>query len=285
MKTILAPMAALLLLASCESQPKAPVAASDSSSQGIRISGDNPETFSTFIRIREDDLHYQAGNTACSSLAVYDPTKKSRLPIVLIIPEWWGLNDYPIMRAEELSREGYLAIAVDLYGGRAVATTPDEAKALAGPLYTDTALVRARLQAALDAARALPNADGSRVAIIGYCFGGHMALMGAKLGLPIRGAASFHGGLAGTANANAPILICHGGADKNIPEAEVAAWRKSMDSLKGSYKFISYRGATHAFTNPKATETGKQFGMPIEYNEAADKASWAELLAFLKRVM
>jgi dienelactone hydrolase len=122
------------------------------------------------------------------------------------------------------------------------------------------------------------------MAMIGYCFGGTMSLKAAQLGLPLRGVASFHGGLAGTANRNMPILVCHGEADSMVPDPEVAAWRKTMDSLGAQYTFRSYPAATHAFTNPNATEKGKQFKLPIEYNAQADSASWKELQQFLGKI-
>lgn len=196
-----------------------------------------------------------------------------------------GLTDYPKMRARELAKMGYLALAVDMYGDGKTAANPDEAGKMAGAFYSDTALIRSRLTAALDKAKSYPEADGSRVVLMGYCFGGAMSLMGAKLGLPLRGAASFHGNLKGTASKTVPVLVCHGAADSFVSPEEVAAWKKSMDSLGADYTFKSYPNATHAFTNPEATENGKKFGMPIAYNAAADSASWADFQAFLKKVL
>jgi dienelactone hydrolase len=171
-----------------------------------------------------------------------------------------------------------------MYGSARQGENPDEAEKLAGPFYADTALVKSRLRAALEKAWSYDQADKNRVAMMGYCFGGYISLMAAKMNMPLRGAVSFHGNLAGTANNNVPILVLHGEADNFIPADQVAAWRKSMDSLGAQYTFKSYPGATHAFTNPNATEKGKKFNMPIEYNAAADSASWNEMKAFFEKI-
>jgi dienelactone hydrolase len=234
----------------------------------------------------EEDASYAIDSMKANSFVAYDKAKKGPLPVVLIIPEWWGLNDYAKMRAREVARLGYFAMAVDMYGDRKVADNPDEAGKLAGAFYGDSALVKRRLTAALDKVHTYQQADASRAAMIGYCFGGSMSLMAAKMGLPLKGVVSFHGGLKGTAGKTSiPILVCHGEADKFVSPEEVAAWRKTMDSLGVKYTFKGYPGATHAFTNPEATEKGKKFNMPIEYNAAADTASWNEMKSFLGGVL
>ncbi len=234
--------------------------------------------------IQEEDASYPEDTTTAISFIAYDKNAKGPLPVVMVLPEWWGLNDYPKMRARELAKLGYFAMAVDLFGQRRVGQTPDEAGKLAGAFYKDTTLLKNRLNAALAKVHSYPQAEANKIAMIGYCFGGSMALTGAKMHLPVRGVASFHGGLKGTASKTVPMLICQGEADKMVTPEEVTAWRKSMDSLGADYAFKSYPGATHAFSNPAATATGKKFNMPIEYNEAADKGSWDELKMFLKKI-
>ena len=248
-------------------------------------SSDGASADSTKMELREETLRYKADTTNCVSFVVYDKARSGVRPVVLVVPEWWGLNDYPKMRARELAKLGYVAVAVDMYGEGRVGNDPQAAGALAGPFYTDPELVRSRLQAAMAQLHNVPQADTTHVAMIGYCFGGTMSLTAVKLGLPLKGAASFHGGLKGTASANAPVLVCHGEADSMVPAADVAAWKTSMDSLRADYTFRSYPGATHAFTNPEATAKGEKFKLPIAYNAAADSASWMELQTFLKKVL
>ncbi len=241
-------------------------------------------TDSVKTEISEETLRYKADTTNSNSFVAYDKARTGARPVVLIIPEWWGLTDYPKMRARELARLGYFALAVDMYGESRLGEKPDIAGKLSGPFYADSNLVRSRIAAALAQLHKFPQADTTKIAVIGYCFGGTMSLKAVKLGFPLRGAVSFHGGLAGTASSKAPVLICHGDADSFVPAEEVAAWKKSMDSLHADYTFRSYAGATHAFTNPNATEKGAQFKLPIKYDPAADSASWSEMQAFFKKI-
>jgi dienelactone hydrolase len=245
---------------------------------------ETPATDSAKVDISGETLRYKADTTNSASFVAYNKAETGARPVVLIIPEWWGMTDYPKMRAKELAGLGYFAFAVDMYGEGRQGESPDEAGKLAGAFYTDSNLVRSRIAAAMAQLHNFPQADTTKIAIMGYCFGGTMSLKAVKLGFPLKGAVSFHGGLAGTASANAPELILHGGADSFVPDPEVAAWRKSMDSLHADYTFHTYPGATHAFTNPMATEKGRKYKMPIEYNAVADSSSWAEMKTFFKKI-
>ena len=146
------------------------------------------------------------------------------------------------------------------------------------PFYVDPQLARPAVEAALAKAATYPQADINRAAAIGYCFGGFIVLNAAKEGIPLKAVVSFHGGLGGIqpqkGNIQADILVCQGGADPFVPEAEQQAFKKSMDSVGARYTFISYPGAVHAFSNPNATALGEKFKIPIAYNAAADTASW-----------
>lgn len=241
----------------------------------VQTPGSSKQKVSTQI------LNYDAGGTACQSFMAFDSSWNTPHPVVLVLPEWWGLNDYPRSRAIQLAGQGYCALAVDMYGEGRTTDDPKEAGRLAQPFYGDTSLVKQRLLAAVQALGQFPKADQSRVAIVGYCFGGSMSLQAAKMHLPIRGVVSIHGGLKGTAGpTKIPILVCQGGADQFVGPDEVAAWRQRMDSLDVPYTFNTYPGATHAFSNPASTAAGKRLHLPIEYNARADSASWQAMLAF-----
>ena len=238
--------------------------------------------------IREEAVSYSAGNTNFKGYVAYDEKKQGPRPVVLVVPEWWGLTDYPRMRAKMLAELGYLAMAVDMYGDGKVANNPKEAQDAAMPFYQNPQMGKERLDAALAKAKTLPQADTTQAVAIGYCFGGSMVLNYAKMGAPVLGVVSFHGGLEGVPpqkGTKAQFLICHGGADSFVPQAQVDAFKKSMDSAGVSYTFKVYEGATHAFTNPDATEKGKQFNMPIRYNGAADTASWNDMKEFFGRIL
>ena len=253
----------------------------DSTGKTITASGTAP------YAIKGEAVTYTVGSTTMNSYVAYDDTKKGPRPIVLVLPEWWGLTEYPRIRATMLAEMGYLAMAVDVYGGGKTANSPEEAQQAAGPFYSNPQMAKQHIDAALAKAKTLSQADTTKAVVIGYCFGGSLALNYGKMGAPVLGVVSFHGGLEGVPprkELGTQFLICHGGADNFVPEQQVQAFKKSMDSAGLNYTFKVYEGATHAFTNPNATEKGKEFNMPIHYNGAADTASWNDMKAFFSRL-
>jgi dienelactone hydrolase len=240
-------------------------------------------------KIKEEQVTYSAGGTELKGFVIYDENNEAKRPAVLVVHEWWGLNDYPRKRARQLAEMGYIAMAVDMFGVGFTPANPQEAQALATLFYKDPGLAKTRLDAALNKIKTYNQTDTTKVAAIGYCYGGFVVLNSAKLGADLKGVVSFHGGLGGApANKDllkSKILVCHGEADKFVSPQEVAAFKKSMDSINADYTFKSYPNATHAFTNPDATATGKKFNMPIEYNAAADTASWNDMKDFFDRIL
>jgi len=231
--------------------------------------------------IKTAEVIYTSNGQQSNGFIAYDENKKGKLPIIVIIPEWWGLTDYIKSRAKQLAELGYFAIGADPFGGGKTAANPQEAMALTKPYYANPELSKPAVLDALAKAVTFPQADSSRVAAIGYCFGGFLVLNATKLGAPLKAAVSFHGGLGGIQPkkgvVQADILVCQGGADPFVPEEEQLAFKKSMDSAGIHYTFISYPGALHAFSNPNATALGEKFKLPIAYNAAADTASWKDM--------
>lgn len=240
------------------------------------------------VSLKEENITYELSGTVMNGFVVYDKNVKGKRPAVLVVHEWWGLNDYAKSRARQLASMGYIAMAVDMYGEGKIAQNPQQAQELATPFYKDPTLSKFRLDAAIKKIKEYEQTDATNIAAIGYCFGGSVVLNSAKLGADLKGVISFHGGLAGVpANKEllkAKILVCHGEADKFVPQKDITAFKHAMDSIGADYTFKSYAGATHAFTNPDATRIGKQFDMPIAYNEAADRDSWKDMQAFFKRI-
>lgn len=239
-------------------------------------------------KIKEQIIAFTEAGINYKCFVAYDENIKGKRPAILVIPEWWGLNDYTRSRARQLATLGYIAMAVDMYGNGANAANPQEAQQLTKPFYSNPQLSKSRVESAIKLLKTFPMADGSKMAAIGYCFGGNVVLNAARLGTELKGVVSFHGGLGGApadkALLKAKILVCNGGNDKFVSQESIDEFRHSMDSIGADYKFISYPNATHAFTNPAATETGKKFGMPIEYNAEADKASWNDMKGFLGKL-
>ena len=236
----------------------------------------------------EEVVTYTADGINFKGSVVYDENKSGKRPAILVIPEWWGLNDYTKYRARELANLGYIAMAVDMFGDGKIAANPQEAQEYTKPFYSDPTLAKSRIDAALKILKSYSETDANNIAAIGYCFGGSCVLNAAKLGADLKGVVSFHGGLTGApADKNllkAEILVCNGAADKFVSEQSIVDFKHGMDSIGADYTFKSYANATHAFTNPASTENGKKFNMPIEYNEAADKASWNDMKAFFGKL-
>lgn len=234
--------------------------------------------------IKEETVTFKADGITMKGFVTWDENIKGKRPAVLVVPEWWGLNDYIKSRAKQLASLGYIAMGVDVYGEGKTAANPVEAQALATPFYQNPQMGKSRLDAAISKIKEFSQTDIHNIAAIGYCFGGSGVLNSANLGSPLKGVVSFHGGLAGIVPnkyiLKTRILVCQGGDDKFVPPPVVEKFRHGMDSVRANYIFKTYAGATHAFTNPDATRMGKQFNMPIEYNVKADKDSWNDMKSF-----
>jgi dienelactone hydrolase len=265
-------------MVSCNSQNSSPSSASGSTKDS---------SITSKASIVEKPVSYEVNGKTYDGYVTFDSSEKGKRPAILVVPEWWGLTDYPRSRARQLAELGYIAMAVDMYGDGKTAEDPKTAQELATPYYKDPTLSKTVLDVAMNVLRKYPQTDTSKMAAIGYCYGGFVVLNAAKLGIDLKGIVSFHGGLGGVPVdkklIKAKILICHG-ADDQFTNPEVPAFKKSMDSAGVDYTFISYPGATHAFSNPAATAKGIKYHMPIAYNAAADSASWSDMKAFFKKI-
>ncbi|MEZ0225381.1 MAG: dienelactone hydrolase family protein [Alphaproteobacteria bacterium] len=236
------------------------------------------------------DITYKDGDTELTGHFAYDDAAKAPMPGVVVVHEWWGNNDYSKHRAEQLAGLGYAALAIDMYGSGKMAANPDEAGKMSKPFYDDRSLMLRRAQAGLKTLTEQPEVDKTRLGVIGYCFGGAVALEMARRGEDVKGVVSFHGNLsspeaAEAGRVKAQVLVLNGGDDKFVSQQERDNFAKEMTAAGVTYRTVDYPGATHAFTNPAATETGKKFKLPIEYNESADKQSWDEMKKFFERLL
>lgn len=235
------------------------------------------------------DIDYTDGDVALRGYYTYDDAIKTPRPGVIVVHEWWGLNDYAKRRAKELAEMGYAAFAVNMYGTGVTADTPATATETSAPFYKDRALMSGRAKAGLDVLAAQPEVDKTKLAAIGFCFGGTTVLELARSGADIKGVVSFHGGLATPAPAKegsikGAVLALNGGADPMVAQAEKDAFAKEMQAAKVNFKSIDYAGATHAFTNPDATAIGEKFKIPVAYNPEAEKQSMGEMKKFLHTI-
>jgi dienelactone hydrolase len=217
-------------------------------------------------------------------------TARSKSPAVLVVPEWWGVNDYVRSRADQLAELGYVALVADMYGRGVVTTDAGLATKYSTPFHGSPMLAE-RAQAGLKQLLATGLADPARTAAIGYCFGGSAVQALAYTGARLAGIVSFHGELipappGAAAKTRARILICQGAMDPFVPKADRDAFVAAMDEGKFDYEFISYAGAVHAFTNPGANKLAKLNGLQgkIGYSPSADQRSWALMQLFFHEV-
>ena len=239
-----------------------------------------------YAAVQGKEVSYSANGTTLKGYVAYDDTVKGKRPGILVIHEWWGHNEYARRRARMFAEQGYTALALDMYGNGKQAHHPDDAGKFASEVSKNAVLAKARFDAAYNLLSKEDTVDASRIAAVGYCFGGSVALNMARMGEPLTAVVSFHGGLgtdhpAEAGKVKARIASFTGEDDPMIPSTQVAAFREEMEKAGVSYKVVTYPGAKHAFTNPEADKYGQEFKLPLAYNAEADRASWSEGLAFL----
>ena len=237
--------------------------------------------------ISGEPVEYSSDNMVLKGFLAYDHSLKNKRPGILVVHEWWGHNEYARKRALMLADLGYTALAVDMYGSGKQAEHPGDAGKFAKEVLEDTGIRVARFMAALNLLKQHKTVDPSRIAAIGYCFGGSVVLDMARSGIDLDGVVSFHGGLstkvpARQGGVKASILVCNGEKDTFVTEEQIAAFKEEMTKAGADFKFVNYKNAKHSFTNPDADAYAKKFDIPLEYNADADKKSWSDMKKFLE---
>jgi dienelactone hydrolase len=234
--------------------------------------------------MRIEDIEYTYdGTTMVGQLAV-DETRSGTRPAVLVAHDAMGLSDHPKETARRLAELGYVALAIDYHGG-GVLLSPDEVGPRLGALMGDSAAIRGVGGAGLDALLASEYADPTRVAAIGYCFGGTLSLELARGGADLVAVVGFHSGLAtghpeDARNITGKVLVCIGADDPIIPPEQRQAFEEEMRAAGVDWQLHLYGGAVHSFTNPLADGTNPA----IRYDRQADERSWSSMLALFGEV-
>jgi len=227
---------------------------------------------------------YKQGDVQLEGYLAYDDSVTGKRPGVLIVHEWWGLNDYAKSRARELAGMGYVAFALDMYGKGVVAKDRQEAAKMSSEIK-GSPLVRTRSQTGLDILAKQELVDPDRIAAIGYCFGGTTVLELAYSGADLAGIVSFHGGLVPPRDEDkkikAKILALHGAIDPFVPPDAVVAFEKGVQKAGLDWQLVAYGDAVHTFTNP-AAGTDKSAG--AAYDEAAAQRSWQHMRLFFDEI-
>lgn len=237
-------------------------------------------------KIVTENIEYKQGGTVLEGFLAYDDELKGKRPGVIIVHQWMGLKDYEKMRAEQIAKLGYVAFAIDIYGKGIRATEREGAAKLATMYRSDRKLMRERAKAGLDTFRKMKNVDSSRIAAMGYCFGGGVVLELARSGADVAGVISFHGSY-NTPNPDdarkikGRVLAIHGADDPSLPIKEVEGLQDEMRKAKVDHKIIVYGGAVHSFTDPSA---GNDPSKGSAYNKNADEGSWEDMKRFYKEI-
>ena len=236
-----------------------------------------------------EDIEYTVNGESFTGYLAYDETVKGERPAILLVHEWWGLNDFTREEAERLAAEGYVAFALDMYGTNVGADNPTDAAALMNKTLETEGAPVARFQAALDLINGHEKVASGQVAAQGYCFGGAVALTMARLGLDLKGVVSFHGALQTDikikpGDVKAELQVYTGGSDDMIPADEVTSFVQEMFTAGVRFDLACFPDAKHGFTNPAATGRGEKFGIPLAYNEDAANQAYEGAVAFYERI-
>jgi dienelactone hydrolase len=234
--------------------------------------------------IETTPLHYRDAEASLNGLLVRDAAVGRRRPGLLVIHGGAGLDEHARGRARRFADAGFVVVACDVYGD-AVAGDRERILRHISDLRADRDALRRRVQPAIDILLSHPEVDG-RVAAVGYCFGGMVALELARSGAPLAGVVSVHGSLgtlrpAQPASIDARILVCHGALDPHVPMTQVTAFAEEMTSAGADYQVIVYGSAMHGFTHENAT--GQQPG--VAYHAASDRRSTVAIQAFFDEVL
>lgn len=229
-------------------------------------------------------IAYEHDGAQLEGVLTWDDAKEGKRPGILVVHEWWGLNDYAEKRAHKLAELGYVAFALDMYGKGQVTEHPKQAGEWSSKIRSNTDQWRARAMAGMKILQEQEMVDTDNMAAIGYCFGGSTVLQLAYADAPLKGVVSFHGALVTPSeidSIDAKVLVCNGAADAFVPPEDVQKFEKEMQAISADYALVSYGGARHGFTNPDAGE----FGIDnLKYDAQADRRSWSHMKLFFNEL-
>ncbi len=233
-------------------------------------------------------VDYEFDGVKLKGFVAYDDAVKEKRPGVLVVHEWWGLNDYAKDRCKKLAALGYVAFAPDMYGEGKTTEHPMDAKKMADLTRANAKVWRGRAEAGLKQLKAQPNVDGDKLAAIGYCFGGTTCLQLAYSGADLKAVATFHAAVTPVPTetdvkaVKGRVLICHGDADFFIKAEDIKSFRDVLDKTKTKYEFVRYKDVFHSFTVHSADKHNIK-GM--KYDKTADEDSWKRMLALFKETL
>jgi dienelactone hydrolase len=237
--------------------------------------------------MQTNDVDYRDETVNLRGYLAFDDKVSAPRPGVVVFHEGLGLGDFAMARARMLAELGYVAFAADMFGDRRQARNLQEVATLVGDLRNQPQTLRARGRAALATLAALPQVDATRLAAIGFCFGGTVVLELARDGADLRAVVSFHGVLttrmpAAAGKVKASVLVLTGADDPLAPPEQVRVFEDEMRAAEvRDWQVISYGNTLHGFTNPAADGSMLRTAL---YSAQADRRSWASMRSLLDEV-
>lgn len=242
-------------------------------------------TLPAAAEIQTKTVTYDHDGETLTGYLYWDDVVTEPRPGVMVVHEWWGLNDYARLRARMLAELGYVAFAADMYGGGRVTDKPDQAKEWMQEVTADVEGWRERAELGMDQLKASGMVDPERLGAVGYCFGGGTVLQMAYAGTDAKGVVIFHGSLPAApeeakGKIGAQVLVLQGAADKFVSPEVVANFQAKLQEAGALWEMDVYGGdVRHAYTNPNAGDFGIE---NLKYDARADAASWARMQSFFK---
>lgn len=240
------------------------------------------------VKIKGEEVTYVTDSTSMKGYIAYNENQNGKRPGIIVVHEWWGHNDYVRERADQLAELGYTAIAIDMYGDGKQAGHPDDAGKFAMSVFSNLPEATARFNAALNLLKQQESVDTDKIAAIGYCFGGSVALTMANSGADLDAVVAFHSGVQLPVmpgeDLKAKILVCNGADDPFVSPESVTAFKEAMDATGKPYEYIAYPGVMHSFTSKAADANGEKFELPLKYDAEADAKSWESMKSLFAEV-
>ncbi|MDH4073314.1 MAG: dienelactone hydrolase family protein [Gammaproteobacteria bacterium] len=241
--------------------------------------------------IKEEAVTYKDGDTVLKGFVVYDDASAAKRPGIIVVPTWWGINKHMHDEARLYASSGYTAFIADMIGEGQSLDNPKEAGPPLMLMRKNPSVMLSRFNAAKGVLSKQMTVDASRIGAAGYSGGGAFALDAVRAGSDLKGVAGFYVGMlpstlapADAGKITSKLLIMNGGADPLVKSDVVDAFKKEMADANVDLRYISYPGARHSYTDPDATEKGKQFNIPFAYDAEATSQSRAEALKFFGEV-
>lgn len=240
------------------------------------------------VKIKGEEISYETDSTIMKGYIAQDEAKEGKRPGIIVVHEWWGHDEFARNKADQLAELGYVALAVDMYGGGKQAEHPDEAMEFSSNVMKNFDTAKERFMAAMETLKADKNVDPEKISAIGFCFGGSVSLAIANSGVDLDAVAVFHSGLGlpvmPSEDLKAKLLIQNGADDAMITDEQEKEFKAQLDSVNADYEYIAYEGVKHSFTNKNADSIAKQYELPLAYNAEAAKTSWEKMTKFLENV-